>query len=33
MSFPVTVTAGRLKLDFKGVVGNAIVSNIAVVRQ
>lgn len=32
-SFPVTVTAGKLKLEFKGVVGKAIVSNIAVVRQ
>lgn len=32
-SFPVAVTAGKLKLDFKGNVGNAIVSNIAVVKQ
>jgi beta-galactosidase len=32
-SFPVTVTAGKLKLDFKGIVGEAIVSNIAVVKQ
>ena len=32
-SFPVAVTAGKLKLDFKGTVGNAIVSNIAVVKQ
>jgi beta-galactosidase len=33
VSFPTTVTAGKLKLDFKGIVGKAIVSNIAVVRQ
>lgn len=32
-SFNVTVSNGALKLDFKGVTGNAIVSNIAVVKQ
>jgi beta-galactosidase len=32
-SFPATVTGGRLKLDFKGITGQAIVSNIAVVKQ
>jgi beta-galactosidase len=32
-SFPVTVTNGELVLDFKGVAGKAIVSNIAVVKQ
>lgn len=32
-SFAVTVSNGSLKLDFKGVTGKAIVSNIAVVKQ
>jgi beta-galactosidase len=32
-SFDVVVSGGVLKLDFNGIVGNAIVSNIAVVRQ
>ena len=32
-SFVVTVTDGTLRLDFKGVTGKAIVSNIAVVKQ
>ncbi|APW40829.1 hypothetical protein RD110_20320 [Rhodoferax koreense] len=31
--FPVTVSNGRLLLDFQGVTGKAIVSNIAVVKQ
>lgn len=31
--FPVTVTNGQLVLDFQGVAGKAIVSNIAVVKQ
>ena len=30
LSFPVTVASGRLNLDFRGITGNAIVSNIAV---
>jgi beta-galactosidase len=32
-SFAVTVTDGTLRLDFKGVTGKAIVSNIAVLKQ
>jgi beta-galactosidase len=32
-SFPVTVINGELRLDFAGVTGKAIVSNIAVVKQ
>jgi beta-galactosidase len=32
-SFPVTVTNGELRLDFAGVTGKAIVSNIAVMKQ
>ena len=32
-SFNVTVSNGTLKLDFKGVVGKAIVSNISAVKQ
>lgn len=32
-SFTSTVTGGKLKLDFKGVKGSAIVSNIAVIKQ
>lgn len=33
VTFPVTVTGGKLKLDFEGVVGDAIVSNISVIGQ
>ncbi|WP_151637665.1 glycoside hydrolase family 2 TIM barrel-domain containing protein [Noviherbaspirillum aerium] len=32
-SFATTVTGGKLRLDFRGVTGNAIVSNIAITRQ
>ncbi|SIO48689.1 Di-glucose binding within endoplasmic reticulum [Burkholderia sp. GAS332] len=31
-TFPVTVTGGRLKLDFKPSVGEAIVSNISITK-
>jgi len=31
-TFPVTVTGGRLKLDFKPSVGEAVVSNISITK-